>query len=803
MSDLILPDDLSDIKRRASKSFPDNIGNTITNAIIKPKEKKTLNTKIINASELLLPDNTILSYNDIINDPTLEIVLPDDWMNFNINLKSEQLYMKNKAGLEIPITEDSVTWKLIEHYCNNKLLTGMENFTVARDTFTARGRYCEDKSTRMQDKFWEEETYKSINGTTINGTYVSGYNYFYWNYCPIDKVEAIDEFTARRVYSFCDLWDIDYYLFLYIEEAIKMGLHALVPKARRKGLSFKAAGMLNRNYHCIERSKGYAIADLSDFLDEDGITSKCWSQMNFIDMNTGFASRKQVHNTQDHKKASYWYVDKTTGVDIRLEGGLLSEIFSITTKGNVNKVRGKAGQLFILEEFGSNPQGEDLLNILRPSVEQGKKTLGLIMAYGTSGDAKGGFASLEKYVMSPSLMNFHSVANFTSKNRYTENIGFFIPDNICSDGYIDKNGNSDHIRAAVDLSLIRLKLKDDPQLLLKRCAETPLTINEFCLITDNEFFPSVELKMYLSELKTDPRLSKDRPDYGVLIKTSGRPRFDTSTSAVPILEFPNKDHKRDGCVIIYSHPIETFDRSIGGDSVMSDRYIASLDSVDWNANEVSAALNKTSLQSAFVMDKLTRNIVAEYTGRPNNVDDYFNQLRLLLDYYNAKILLEVNIRGALQYFRSRHLDKYLAQPPKVLQDKVNYKPTVSVGVKTNASINAFGRLQYNKWLKEEVPVYTDTSVDYYYRYRTIKSIGLLQETITWNPKGNFDRVSAISLLMIYLLECDTYSMLYVEEKTNRVDEFSKYFSSLDAGIKNKSKNMLHGQGVNNGTLNMW
>ena len=129
---------------------------------------------------------------------------------------------------------------------------------------------------------------------------------------------------------------------------------------------------------------------------------------------------KQASNTQLHKKASYWYVDEESDNDVRLEGGALSEIFGLSINGKPNKLRGKSGQLYVLEEFGSNPYGEDVLKIIRPSVEQGDYTYGLILAYGTGGDESSGFAALEKYVRNPKLMNFHAIKNIFEKNRIEE-----------------------------------------------------------------------------------------------------------------------------------------------------------------------------------------------------------------------------------------------------------------------------------------------------------------------------------------------------------------------------------------------
>jgi hypothetical protein len=47
------------------------------------------------------------------------------------------------------------------------------------------------KGTPAYKKFWEQERDRCINGYSYNGIIISGYNFFYWNYSPIEIVETI------------------------------------------------------------------------------------------------------------------------------------------------------------------------------------------------------------------------------------------------------------------------------------------------------------------------------------------------------------------------------------------------------------------------------------------------------------------------------------------------------------------------------------------------------------------------------------------------------------------------------------
>ena len=117
-------------------------------------------------------------------------------------------------------------------------------------------------------KFWEDEMDKCINGYTADdGDFISGYNYFYLNYCPIIRLvykeiirNGIMTVAPMDDHTFPDFYDYDYYFFLGIDEAERNGKHMCVLKSRRKGFSFKGGAMACRNYYLLEGSKSYIYA---------------------------------------------------------------------------------------------------------------------------------------------------------------------------------------------------------------------------------------------------------------------------------------------------------------------------------------------------------------------------------------------------------------------------------------------------------------------------------------------------------------------------------------------------------------
>lgn len=267
-------------------------------------------------------------------------------------------------------------------------------FREAAISFQTNGVYTTlPKTSRMYKAWWREERRRCLEGYTApDGDYITGYHYFYLNYCPImisvpkkdDKGEVLynEDGTVQsdRIRAFPRFWDGDHQYFMYLEAAEKGGKHAVVLKTRGRGYSYKGAAMLCRNYFLIPQSKSYAIADQSSFLGgEDGILSKAWDQMSFIDEHTAWSKKRHFHDTTTHRRASY----KATGPDgVALELGFKSEIIGVTLKNDPHRARGKRGKLILFEEAGKMPALLQAWQIARPSVEQGSNVFGLMVAFG-------------------------------------------------------------------------------------------------------------------------------------------------------------------------------------------------------------------------------------------------------------------------------------------------------------------------------------------------------------------------------------------------------------------------------------
>ena len=173
--------------------------------------------------------------------------------------------------------------------------------------------------------------------------------------------------------------------------------------------------------------------------------------------------------------------------------------------------------------------------------------------------------------------------------------------------------------------------------------------------------------------------------------------------------------------------------------------------------------------------------MAEYTGRPATAEEYYENVRKLLVYYNARLLYENERKGIFVYFSNKHCDYLLADQPDIINDIIkNTSVARRKGIHMNTAIKDYGEGLIKEWLNEE---YAPGKKN----LEKILSEPLLEELINYNDKGNFDRVIALMMIMLYRLQLHN---LHVKKVEN--------------GIRNKNlfDSPLFGENYYNGTTTL-
>lgn len=338
----------------------------------------------------------------------------------------------------------------------NKQIKNSDKFRQPALRFLEVGSYCQyPEGTSEYYKYWDEQMDRCKNGYTADdGDFISGYNYFYLNFCPIQRIiyttinnpDGSTKIKKTRDLQFPDFYDYDYYFFQAVEDAEGEGKHLCALKSRRKGYSYKNASMACRNYYLFPGSKTYIYASNKQYLTEDGILTKAWDYMDFIDKNTAWGKKRSV-NTQMRKRAGFFTKDEY-GNEIEL--GFKSEIIGVTLKDNPDVVRGKAGKLIIFEEAGSFSELGAAWQIARPSVEQDGMAFGTMIAFGTGGDEDSHFETLKDMFYNPDGYNCIGFDNIWDETPSDKKCGFFIPQYTNMDFrddegnriYMDNDGNT-------------------------------------------------------------------------------------------------------------------------------------------------------------------------------------------------------------------------------------------------------------------------------------------------------------------------------------------------------------------------
>ncbi len=223
-------------------------------------------------------------------------------------------------------------------------------FSEAANTYLKQGYYTDAiLGTKEYYEYWDEQAKRCLEGYELDEVRITGYHYFYLNFCPIDR--AVDDVMfdgtkiSRRERTFPAFYDGDYKYFHAIDRARRENKHIVVLKARRKGYSYKAGSMLARNYFLIRNSKNYVFAEQKEYLIGDGLLSKTWDFLNFIDDNTAW-TQPRLRDREMHKQSGY--KKNVNGADVEL--GMKSQILGVSLKDNPDKLRGKAGELVFFEE---------------------------------------------------------------------------------------------------------------------------------------------------------------------------------------------------------------------------------------------------------------------------------------------------------------------------------------------------------------------------------------------------------------------------------------------------------------------
>ena len=466
----------------------------------------------------------------------------------------------------------------------DKKIFNTDKFRQSAIFFQEHGCYTlAPRGTTDYIQFWEQETNRCLNGYVApDGDAITGYHYFYLNYSPIMKIEEkeyVDKYgnvrkKRERLLNFPDFWDYDYFYFNAIEEAENQGKHMATLKCRQRGYSFKGASMLVRNYELVPGSKNFAVASEQKFLIGDGLLTKAWQIMDFVDKHTAW-SKQRLTSTRLERVSGYKVTDE---FGKQTEQGYLSSITGITLKNDPERLRGTRGKLVLFEEGGKFPNLETAWRIEQPAVETDDGVaFGLLCLFGTGGTENSSFDGLKNIFYNPKAFNVLSFPNIWDDGQEQTECGFFVPawsnlqsfDEEGNQIYMDQFGNSLKEKAIEELVRQRNIIKDGgatQQSIDRFISERPLKPQEAVLELGKNIFPRKLLMDQLTRIRTNTKIKNMKHIVDLTWDGDGKVQAIEKKSGDITTYHLKKDDKPGGSVVIWEYPVPDapFGLYIGG-----------------------------------------------------------------------------------------------------------------------------------------------------------------------------------------------------------------------------------------------
>lgn len=491
-------------------------------------------------------------------------------------------YIKNLISPNRPYTRDlpkDENGRAIIDLTNPPLHEDMDYFKPTALNYQKYGKVCNLRPNPNPNseygKWIREEVRRIYEGyTREDGEFVTGDMYYFLNYCPILLSKVSSGKKALRVWDFPEFWEGHWLKFIYSEMARNNGHHCAELASRSKGKSFSLASMIAKRFILGESRevnrevKCLVTAYQKEYLTKDGILNKFQSYIDFAAQNTEFPTRR-LKSSLNEMAWKMGYID----LDTNTQKGTLNEVLGVSSKDDESKLRGKRSVLIAIEEFGSFPNLLGLFGTLRPSVEEGDVTFGEIYMQGTSGDNDSDFAAAQELMYNPKGYNIQEIPNIYDKEgqgkRY---FSYFFPGYLNRKGCYDKDGNSDVVKALLEILMNRYTVKynsTDLNAITKTISEIPVTPQEAIIRVQGNIFPVTMINERLNEIDNNPAFYDDIY-VGKLVQNNNGEVIFRNTTDIPIRDFPTKDNKVEGALEIYEMPIKQSDGKVN-----SERYILS------------------------------------------------------------------------------------------------------------------------------------------------------------------------------------------------------------------------------------
>ncbi len=687
--------------------------------------------------------------------------------------------------------EEKLRGKFTKDLLLNTYFEHTDLFSPAANKFLKEGKYSgEIFNSKKYNLFWGEERERCIYGynNPITKVWIPGKHYFFLNYKQMKIVPPGQEGkkSVKRITSFPRFWAIHYFYLQDWVTAKDNGLNMIVLKPRDTGFSELLSSNGVHEYTFQTEDPVFFFVAVERFLNKDGVLSKAWDQINFLNQNTerAFKHLRQKKDQDLYKRASFF--DQETGVEIKTGGEIQGAVID-----NPRKVRGARG--FVnWEEFGSFPNGRDAWMTAVALAEQGGVKFAMQTAWGTGGEQGPGIAAMDEIFNNPERFDCLPFINCWEDGILPNDHGFFFPVWANMTKFMDKWGNTDHAKAQQYWEERRIKTgKGGSNTLMdKLVAEFPFTPMEALMRLNNNPFPVEKLQKQLRKVDASPEI-QGVLKIGELDIEEGKVMFQLNNRLDPVNRYPHKtDAVLNGAFTMFEAPLKDPNNKVPDNLyyIVADCfYVDTEQATEWN-----------SLGSYYVYKKKNSIfpteddiLVAWYAGRPPKAKDFHKNVFKAARFYNAIVQTEIKGGGndLLNYAKEKGFLQYCGERPTVFNVDKEQKKTGSrqffVRVEDSNKPELLQKLA--DWLLHERSLTIEGGeTQYVLNLERIYDRALLEELIKYQPLGNFDRISCLLVLMAIVQEAELQQVMETTKK-NRDHIFNR---PLFSDTPNHRNNML-------------
>lgn len=646
---------------------------------------------------------------------------------------------------------------------------------------------------------WEEEKIKG--GVTVNGVYFSGWLYWHLNHWKI-RIDDIDEYgNDVRIQCLPELRDNEWIRAEILEACKQEKSGYMEIGGRQGGKSEMEASYFGMNAVMFENTQNVIVCgndnDLSLLKDkvDFGLTN-LWEGINIprLDKTWRLNQIRLGYKTPDGEDKIWSYIVIRNAKD----------------GNNTEVAAGTTAKSFIMDEVGKYPFSA-AFKAAEPAFKGKNGWRAVPILVGTGGSFDNG-KDAENFFYNPEANNFHAIVDEATNKKtglflsgiyrqdckYTTTLAAWLTQekgmNISPDSELHKISINvaDKQKALEVITKERLaaKLNPDRSIYLKQIMYYPITVEE-CFLSSSENIYDIEAaKRQKLRLTT-----QERTGTPVVLYDDGEGVKHQFTDKLPISNFPLKTgDSKDAPVVIYEFPMENPPYGL---------YVAGVDPYRQGKSAYSSSLGSVYIYKrmhSISGENYQDMFVASYTARPNKKEEWEEQARLLIKYYNARTLCENDEISFIDYMISKGDAHYLERQPVWLQEIVpNTTVKRDYGIHRSAEkIRSFLNGCLKKYTEEVVYKETDESGLVTLEVKGMTKIldpVLLEEMIQFNDEDNFDRIIAAQLAIALAMKMDPIMGKIGDSQDQRLKSMGKSnkqnrLFTESRGVFTKRKNKL-------------